>query len=787
MDTNALYSAFAAVRPKKSGDFKSIAKPTLLLIALNRCYKKMPRLATLPEYEESLYLLSRFSQKINLLYPFKRLSANGLWEVEGGSNLRRNSSGDYYRGELLEKSIRAGFSRDLFDALTTDHKAVLTIANEVVLPSFCIEDQAILGAALPIVAIGLQHSDGLLSQRQYSKKEDSELMAKPDGKERSSHKDTNDFISYLNSLHNIGAAGANALAEAQALNRNFAELYEPFPVVDDIVSTLKAPEDCVVILTGHAGDGKSTVALDVLKQLRGLPLREPLSKALKEREIVEDVASSGRPITIVKDMSELSADKRLEWIQDAFGENGSCLIVSNTGPLLNSLNAFAERMQLLGSIENIILKQLNLPYVDGNIGAHKLDFFPRKDLYIVNMTRLDNVTGGARILTRMINHSGWSSCSDCSIYKSCPLVLNKNALRSTDGTAETRVRWIYRRLTAYEQRLTLRQMVAHLAYSLTGGMTCKSAKKTVKDSTSNGIERGTDGLEGILFSETFFGYWKGEPAKKAGALRAIDLVRREIFGGPIGSDFARQLGQGHGANWAVLPDELKHLGKQWALRAKESAGVRWRFAQRRMLYMFSNPISDNRSGLNTFLDAFLHSSRLRDFDNWTIQGKLTLGLGEKERLRDACLKVLLETYSGFSSGQFNSGQGQLYLTLRRPDRAVVQPSQLVMGVLSFRDFDLDYDGSRRVPLLCFKLQNICLPLTLPLLDYIEGRHFGELGGELAAIHLAQLEWFRSELLRANSDQYEASNVQLLRAGIDGEVHIHRYILDNENMKMEIMT
>jgi hypothetical protein len=290
-----------------------------------------------------------------------------------------------------------------------------------------------------------------------------------------------------------------------------------------------------------------------------------------------------------------------------------------------------------------------------------------------------------------------------------------------------------------------------------------------------------------LFSESFFGYLKGEPSQKAGALRAIDLVRREVFGGPIGSNFSRQLGEGHGVSWAVLPEELKHLWKQWALRARESAGVRWRFAQRRMLYTFGEATNKNYQDRDTFLDGFLHSARLRDFDHWTIQRKLTLSLGEKERLRDACLKVLLETYSGFSSGQFGSGHGHLYLTLRRPDRAVVQPSQLVMAVLSFRDFELDYEDLRRLPLLCFKRDNICLALTLPLLDYIEGRHCGELGGDLAAIHLAQLEWFRAELLRANSDQKEASSIQLLRAGIDGEVHIHRYILDGENMKMEIMS
>lgn len=789
MDTQALHAAFSNIRIGKSSGSKAIAKPVLLLLALSRCYEKLPRLAAFHEYEESLRLLKGFSQKIHLEYPFKRLSADQIWEVENGDSLKQTPSGDYLRRELLDKGVRAGLREEIYDSLTQNHEAIHSVSQNVLLPLFSPEDQVVLASSLPIITFGVKDSDAVLLRRQYRNNEDVEAMveSKSEVAGNRAGKDVNAFISYLNSLHNIGAAGANALAEAQALNRYFAELYEPFPVVDDVLSALKDSEDCVVVLTGHAGDGKSTVALDILKQLRGLPLREPLTHSLDEREVIDDVAGSGKPVTIVKDMSELSAEKRLQWLQDAFDEVGSCLIVSNTGPLLNSLKEFAGRKQLSEDIESVILKQLNLPYIDNNIDAHKLALFPNKSLYIVNMTRLDNVTSGARILTRMINHSGWKDCSDCSINEACPLILNKNALSSTNGLAEVRVRWIYRRLTAYEQRLTLRQMVAHLAYSLTGGMTCKAAKKSVAASTAEGVERGADGLEGILFSESFFGYWKGEPARKAGALRAVNLVRREVFGGPIGADFARQLGQGHGGNWADLPVELETLGKRWAMRARESAGVRWRFAQRRMLYMFGDATKEGSTDPNTFLDSFLHSSRLRDFDQWTINRKLTLNLGEKERLRDACLKVLLETYSGFSAGQFSSGHRQLYLTLRRPDRAVVQPTQLVMATLSFRDFELGYNASRQLPLLCFKRDNICLSLSLPLIDYIEGRHFGELGGELAAIHLAHLEWFRSELLRVNSDQNEPGDIQLLRAGIDGEVHIHRYILDDEHMQMEIMS
>lgn len=594
----------------------------------------------------------------------------------------------------------------------------------------------------------------------------------------------NSFIAYLNSLHNVGASGANALAESQALNAYFAELYEPFPVVDDVLSALRGSRDRVVVLTGHAGDGKSTVALDILKRLRGLIQDQPLDKALEERESVQDSTRSDHVVQIVKDMSELSAERRLQWLREAFDSPGSWLIVSNTGPLLNSLKEFADERQALGDIEGRILEQLNRPYADGNIDDHVLSEFP-KDLVIVNMTRLDNVSLGARLLTRLVAHSGWSQCEGCDIVQVCPLQLNQRTLAAAAEQAEERVRWLYRRLTAYEQRLTLRQMVAHLAFALTGGITCEAAKDLVAAATTEGLDRGTGGLEQILFSEGLFGYQKGEPSVQAGALRAVELVRRSVFGGPVGVNFERQLTQGMGSNWAQLPETLAPLARLWASRAREAAGVRWRFAQRRMLYVFGQPIAEAVQTAETYYDTFLQSPRLRDFDRWTHDRALSLSLIEKKRLRYACLQVLLETFSGFSSGQFRSDQERLYLTLRRPDRAVVQPTQLVVATLSFDAFSLSYDVDGRLPKLVFNDGTAYLLLTLPLLDYIERRHSGDLGNELAQIHLAQLESFCAELLQGNTQQQDRGEIKLLRAGIDGQVHIHRYLLDSSSQTLEI--
>lgn len=782
---------FASIRVGSSGGADALHKPLLLLLALSRCKKRELRLATFSFYDKGLCNLFEGFYREGLLtknthYPFGKLENDALWEIEGSAQLKRTSVGHLHKSELIAKNVRAGFVEPIYSALCNDccllNQVVTLLLDRFFQPVQHFQLRQILGFVdkpqdVPEKSAGKDGHEIPIGE--FQEKPSTQRKAK-----RSDAMKENPFIAYLNSLHNVGAAGANALAESQALNRYFAELYEPFPIIDDILKALREQRDCVVILTGHAGDGKSTVALDIFKKLKGLPESDPLPKALEEREYIENALGGSGAVTLVKDMSELGADRRLQWIEDAFQQSGSWLIVSNTGPLLNSLSEFAERAQVIGDFESKMLQQLNRPYIEGRIDEHRLEEFP-KDLVIINMTRLDNVTRGARVLKRIVEHSAWADCHGCMIRDACPLVLNHQALAATSGVAEERVRWIYRRLTAYEQRLTLRQMVAHLAYSLTGGMSCQAAQQSVNASTAQGADRGTDGLESIIFSEAFFGYSKGEPAQKASALRAVELVRREVFGGPIGADFARHLGQGQGNTWSILPTALAPLSKRWSARAREAAGVRWRFAQRRMFYLFGRVATGNEEQSEIFLDEFVQSPRLRDFDRWSLDLALSLSRIEQKRLRNACLRVLLETYSGFSAGQFRSDQNRLYLTLRRPDRAVVQPTQLVMATFYFDDFDIRYDTAQRLPQLVYTRGDVRLALTLPLLDYIERRQRGDLGGDLAAIHLAQLEWFRAELSRVSSMQQAQSELALLRANIDGQVHVHRYMMDANCERLEI--
>lgn len=578
----------------------------------------------------------------------------------------------------------------------------------------------------------------------------------------------NGYVAYLNSLHNISANGANALAESQALNQYFPDLYEPLPIVEHVAGLLDESEQRVVILTGHAGDGKSTVALDVFKRLKGIPPEEKLTSPLRERE---EIAL----INIVKDMSELSADQRLKWIAESFQEDGSWLIVSNTGPLLSSLMAYAENQQI-NDVESRILAALDQPLESESTEVHRINCFG-KELVILNLTRLDNIQIGAKLLRRLVCHNAWNTCKDCSAFDTCPIKTNRSALYESIETVEERVRWLYSRLSAYEHRLTLRQIIAQLAFGITGGKSCEQIQQ-------NNLGQ-IDALGEIVFSESFFGMVSGKICPKAEGIHAISLMRKEHYGSPAGVEFDRDLCSRSGMTWGELSACLKDLQVKWSEQAEDAeTGIRWRYALRRMAYIFSKEIPGEKNA-PVFFDTFLKSSSVRDFDRWRAEGCISLQRRELKQLTESCLSVLLEFFTGFSANQYRDNE-LLYLTLRRKDKAVVQPTQLVIHTIPFREFTLKYDSQKKLPKLVFRNGKAELLLSLPLMDYIRARSRGEIGSALSPIYQSQIDWFHSDLMRATQSDREDfdDTVSLIKAAINGAVTEHKFVLENGFLEVD---
>ena len=98
----------------------------------------------------------------------------------------------------------------------------------------------------------------------------------------------NPFVAYLNTLQGIDANNKGSLAESQARNPLFKELRVPHPLAAEIINELTGDDGGHVILTGHAGDGKSTLALEIIRALRGIPPDDPIPDGLKKAGNVQD-------------------------------------------------------------------------------------------------------------------------------------------------------------------------------------------------------------------------------------------------------------------------------------------------------------------------------------------------------------------------------------------------------------------------------------------------------------------------------------------------------------------
>ena len=60
------------------------------------------------------------------------------------------------------------------------------------------------------------------------------------------------------------------------------------------------------------------------------------------------------------------------------------------------------------------------------------------------------------------------------------------------------------------------------------------------------------------------------------------------------------------------------------------------------------------------------------------------------------MKVFLESFTGFSANQFKE-QDKIFLTMKRPCNRILQPTQIIIESLPFKDFELQFNSLKRIP------------------------------------------------------------------------------------------
>ena len=114
----------------------------------------------------------------------------------------------------------------------------------------------------------------------------------------------NDFVAYLNSINNIGGDSTGSLAEAQVKTQYYDKIKIDRKLGRYITDSVLTKNHKAFILTGHAGDGKTSILVQVLKDLHYLGENE----GLQEQKEFPD-------FFYVKDMSEIGDERQAQILQ----------------------------------------------------------------------------------------------------------------------------------------------------------------------------------------------------------------------------------------------------------------------------------------------------------------------------------------------------------------------------------------------------------------------------------------------------------------------------------------
>ena len=287
----------------------------------------------------------------------------------------------------------------------------------------------------------------------------------------------NEFIDYLNSTNNLGGDSTGSLAETQVKSP-----YYNFVKIDRKIG-LRISQEInqgmykTYIMTGHAGDGKTSILVQVLKSLQ----------LLNDGEGLDEVHEYDN-LFYVKDMSEIAEKEQVRLLEKALkapqsGKTG--IIVSNTGPLLNSLISLAVQQKtdngaMMSSEERIELQSRILTQLDQN--EDKEIEVAGYRFFLVNIARVDNVFFARKILEKILAPQLWKKCEDCVAKTKCPIINNQRLLLAQVERVGAFVDNYYRFLYENDKRMTIRQMVGQISYGITGNLTCeKVCNKLLKE------------------------------------------------------------------------------------------------------------------------------------------------------------------------------------------------------------------------------------------------------------------------------------------------------------------
>jgi len=571
------------------------------------------------------------------------------------------------------------------------------------------------------------------------------------------NQNTIDFVNYLNTLNRCNGNNRNSTAEAN-YNHTFAHdiLYNDYKLINHIEADLFS-NNGKVLLTGFAGDGKTTLAQIIVENLTG-------KKNLNNRIEEFFIEKYNRSLVVIKDLSEYSIEQNDELITNyLLNDNCSVLIVSNTGAIIYRMK---EAYNLLKyekkeDVEKIILEGISTDDKDGygNIELNSLK------ISVVNLVNHDNLPAAKKILTKIVFHKVWDEYKN--EVDTNPVILNVKALQQE--YVRNRLFLMYQRLFEYGCRFTLRNFVEHFSYIITGGL-------GLSDTVINPDEY-------LLYNNVFGSFEKNEKDITCNDITVIKKIRSEYFGSSISSLWKRLI-------WDKSNDIVinsiyepfrKYFNSYRNQGYKRESNMSRIKIYRLIYFLLSDEIINNKH-YTSYINSFLNSPSL---ELWSkIQGESdSLNSKETFDLFNNLKHTIKEYFAALKLPTNENGNNKdiVYITMSRK-KGIRQSAQVVLSQFVWKNENkvkLDiYEDSRsvkqfRLLLLkdiaynnfsssTFNIDDyIVLNLPLPFLDYLLFANAGTLFDDEFQYFQKRLDLFKNQIISDQMDLENKDNKQLL--------------------------
>ena len=513
----------------------------------------------------------------------------------------------------------------------------------------------------------------------------------------------NKFVSYLNTLHNASGCNEHSIAENNTGDADefHNKLQFERAITKQLVANIEQEKGNIIILTGHAGDGKTSILQDIYEYFTGTKMD---GRKLKGIITLFDQSK----LYYVKDMSEHAREEQLQIMKDAFAaqkQNESTIIISNTGPLFNVL-------QELGAVERDIIQMLDTK----ELNRDYYDFSEEREVSILvaNLALFDNSDIIEKYIDKILNRELWESCEKCDKKAFCPIYFNQNIVRKNKEQIIQFSQMFYRWNFEHEERFTVRQMIAHITYSFTGNLNCAGIKEL----------KGKRDLKRKLYnsySNLFFGYHYEKEFSKADKnalqIKPIRLLQQQKLDAKKIEQEYQLFVKNDFTAFQTEVEELVELclkSSSYSREEKEELQIQECYKViKRAYYMYHiKGKSENeklrRSVFNSMFEWFMK-----------IQEMLAVSNELRDKVKNVTFQALHKIFTGIMSDDETKC---IYLTVKRRGD-VSQNVQVYQGQIYKNDMKIDtklvrniINGKeeRKVLLKCKSEQ---IELTLPILEY----------------------------------------------------------------------